>query len=158
MQPAPKTKTDDGPGVPEAVPRTLQGVVGRLGVAAIDRIWVFPPLVRGRRESGLIALSCFAGPPAGAERRVLWTAPYAAERSGRGLVIDWTLVEQGEAPPDRFPRVMQGVVQRAAQAPGEPREVEIAGHDERWAEFLSEFEAELLLPPESPPSPPEVTT
>lgn len=157
MQPAPKTKTDNGPGVPEAVPQTLQGVVQRLGVAAIDRLWVFPPLVRGRRESGLIALSCFAGPPSGADRRVLFTAPYAAERTGRGLEIDWTLVEQGEAPPDRFPRVMQGVVQRAAQAPGEPREVEIAGRDEPWAEFLSEFDADLLLPTPSP-TPPEATT
>jgi len=40
----------------------------RLGPAAIDRLWIFPPLVRGRREWGLVAAGCFDG--AGARRPV----------------------------------------------------------------------------------------
>lgn len=147
LRPAPKPRNEQGPGVPEAAPRTAQGVVRRLGVRTIDRLWIFPPLVQGRRESGLVAVSCFDG----RERRSLWTAPYTAERTGKGLEIDWTLIEQGVAPPDRFPRVMNGVVQRAAHALGEPEEIEIAGSEAHWATFLEGFDADLLLPPEPQP-------
>ena len=48
---------DAGPGVPEALPRTLAMVVARLGAERIDRLWIFPPLIRGRREWGLVAAS-----------------------------------------------------------------------------------------------------
>src|SRR6185503_4397282 len=62
-----------GPGVPEALPRTLAMVVDRLGAERIDRLWIFPPLIRGRREWGLVAASAYAD---GGERRLLHTAPY----------------------------------------------------------------------------------
>ena len=48
-----------GPGVPEAIPRTLQMMARTLGELEIDRLWVFPPLVNKRKERGLVAVSCF---------------------------------------------------------------------------------------------------
>jgi hypothetical protein len=141
----------DGPGVPEAVPRTAQELMDRLGVEMVDRLWIFPPRVRGRRESGLLAASRRIENSREAERRLLVTAPYVAERTGKGLTIDWTLVEQGEAPADRFPRMMAGVVRRAGDDFGDPREVQVAGDESRWRAFLEEFDAGLLLPePEAP--------
>ena len=49
----------ENPGVPEAIPRTLQMMARRLGEREIDRLWVFPPLIDGRKERGLVAVSCF---------------------------------------------------------------------------------------------------
>lgn len=135
-------KHEPGPGVPEALPRTLRMIGERLGPESLDRLWIFPPLVRGRRERGLVAASSFhAGD---GERRVLFTAPYTAERTGKGLAIEFVLNEQGEAPPDRLPRIMDGVVLRSGDELGDPREVEIAGEPERFQELMAEFDPALL--------------
>lgn len=150
QHPGMKKRDDDGPGVPEAVPRTAQGLVARLGLATVDRLWIFPPMIRGRRESGLVAASRRIENSPDPDRRLLVTAPYVAERSGRGLSIDWSLVEQGEAPADRFPRMMEGVVRRAGDELGDAREVELAGDPERWTAFLGEFEPDLLMPETEP--------
>jgi hypothetical protein len=141
-----RSKEGEGPGVPEAVPRTAQELVARLGLVMVDRLWIFPPLVRGRRESGLLAASRRIENSPDPRRRLLVTAPYVAERTGKGLSIDWTLVEQGEAPADRFPRMMEGVARRAGDDFGDAREVELAGDEVRWHAFLDEFDADLLLP------------
>ena len=133
-------KDNRGPGVPEAIPRTLQLVARSLGEGEIDRLWVFPPLIRGRKEWGLVAASCFAD---GGARR-LYTAQYTAERSGTSLTVDAGMAEEGEAPPDRLPRVMTGVVRRSEVDLGEPRTVEIAGDPEKFREFMDEFDPSLL--------------
>ena len=138
-------KHDRDPGVPEAIPRTLQMVARRLGEAEIDRLWVFPPLINGRKEWGLIAASCFA---AGGARR-LYAAQYSAERTGVSLSVDAGLAEEGQAPPDRLPRVMRGVVRRSGIGLGDPRTVDISGDPERFHELMSEFEADLLEPVET---------
>ena len=39
---------------PEAMGRFLTQLGERIGVERIDRVWVFPSLVRGRREWGLV--------------------------------------------------------------------------------------------------------
>jgi hypothetical protein len=134
---------DAGPGVPEALPRTLAMVVDRLGAEHIDRLWIFPPMIRGRREWGLVAASVFG---ADGERRRLHTAPYTAERTGTGLQVAFDLHEQGEAPPDRLPRVMSGVVHRSPEELGEPREVVVEGNPEPIAELMAEFDPGLLEP------------
>ncbi len=149
-------KQDQGPGVPEAIPRTVQGLGQRLGPDTLDRVWIFPPMIRGRREWGLVAVSRF-GPAAADERaeerrRLLFTAPYAAERTGKGLTVEWSLVEQGEALPDRLPRVMDGVVRRAGDELGEAREVEIGGAPEHFEALLDELGRDLLEP--APPAEP----
>ena len=126
--------------MPEAIPRTLQLVARSLGEGEIDRLWVFPPLIRGRKEWGLVAASCFAD---GGARR-LYTAQYTAERSGASLTVEAGMAEEGQAPPDRLPRVMNGVVRRSEIDLGEPRTVEIAGDPERFQELMSEFDPSLL--------------
>lgn len=136
---------DDGPGVPEAIPRTLQGAVDQLGAETVDRVWVFPPRIKGRKESGLIVVSRFSGDEA-SERRDLFTASYAAERTGRGLTVDWGLSEEGTAPPDRLPPVMEGVMRRSGDDGGTPREFELRGDLERIEACFGEWEESLLDP------------
>jgi len=131
---------DAGPGVPEALPRTLREVGRRLGPAAIDRLWIFPPMVRGRREWGLVAASCFDG----SQARRLITARYSAQRTGRGLYLDSRLLDEGVAPADRLPRVMEGVVKRGPRPLGSPRVVEVAGGTEAFDALMADFEGDLF--------------
>ncbi len=131
---------DAGPGVPEALPRTLREVGRRLGPAAIDRLWIFPPMVRGRREWGLVAASCFDG----SQARRLVTARYSAQRTGRGLYLDSRLLDEGVAPADRLPRVMEGVVKRGPRPLGSPRMVEVAGGTEAFEALMAGFDGDLF--------------
>jgi len=131
---------DDGPGVPEALPRTLREVGERLGPEAVDRLWIFPPLIRGRREWGLVAAGCFDG--SGARRLV--TARYAAQRTGKGLYLKTQLVDQGVAPADRLPRVMEGVVKRGPAPLGSPRPEEVGGSAEAFDALMEDFASELF--------------
>ena len=145
----PKRSDDAGPGVPEAIPRGLQHLLDRYGGDALDRIWIFPPMISGRKEWGLLVASVFI--EGGSEdRRVLVSAPYTAERTGKGLTLDRSHQEQGEAPPDRFPRVVDGVVRRAEKDLGEPREIFVEGNADAVVAVLDEYDRELL-DPELPP-------
>jgi hypothetical protein len=131
--------TQDDVGVPEALPRALAQLGERLGVAALDRLWIFPPMRRGRRERGLIAVSAFQE---GEQRRSLVTVTYVAEETGRqGVQVETAFTHEGEAPPDRFPAVMRGVVQRGGEERGEPREVEIGGSPGALEGLLDELSA-----------------
>ncbi len=132
--------SEDGPGVPEALPRAVRKLGSRVGHAAVDCLWIFPPLVRGRREWGLVAASCF---DQGASRRVV-TARYTAERTGRGLYLDTRLLDEGVAPADRLPRVMEGVVRRGPRPLGSPRLVELGGSEEAFESLLEGFPGELF--------------
>lgn len=128
----------DDIGVPEALPRTLELVRERLGVASLDRLWIFPPMRRGRRERGLIAVSAFQ---AGEERRSLLTVTYVAEHSGKeGVKVETAFTREGEAPADRFGAVMKGVVLRGGEERGEPKEVEIGGSAESLEQLIDEFD------------------
>jgi hypothetical protein len=132
----------EDPGVPEALPRSLVHARDRLGVEGIDRLWIFPPIRRGRRERGLVALSLYLE---GEARRRLLTLAYLGERTGKGLTLEHAFHEEGEAPPELLPRVMAGVVRRAGEAYGEPREVEIEGSAERFGALVDEFDPALLV-------------
>lgn len=123
-------------GVPEALPRTLELLRERVGVAAIDRLWIFPPMRRGRRERGLVAVSTFLE---GVDRRGLVSVTYVAEHSGKeGVKVEASFTPEGEAPADRFPTMMKGVVMRGGEERGEPREVEIEGSASRFLELLDD--------------------
>lgn len=130
------------PGVPEAVPRTLIRIRDEIRVGFIDRLWIFPPVRRGRREQGLVAVSTFLD--GSDDRRGLVTAAYVAEHTGRGVSVTPSVSHEGEAPPDRFPTVIEGVVRRSGDELGEPREVEIGGEPARFEELLEEFDTEFL--------------
>ncbi len=150
----PGERKESGPGVPEAIPRGLQSLLHRYGGERLDRVWIFPPLVSGRRESGLLVASVFVEGPE-AERRVLVSSPYSGERTGKGLRLDWTVQEQGEAPADRFPRVVEGVVRRAEKDLGEPEELIVDGDEAALLEALSGYPSELLDPALPPVAAPE---
>lgn len=137
MTPANVSKSkDDDPGVPEALPRTLIRLREQLGVDRIDRLWIFPPVRRGRRERGLIAVSTFQDH---GDRRGVVTVAYSAEHTGRGTTVEPVFTEEGEAPPDRFPPVMQGVVRRSGEGP-DPREVVIEGSGQKFEELMEGYD------------------
>jgi hypothetical protein len=132
-----RTETDGAdPGVPGALGRTLAQLRERLGVQVLDRLWIFPPFRRGRREQGLIAVSTYH---ADADRRGVVTVSYSAEETGKGITVEPSFTREGEAPPDRFPILMRGVVQRGGEERGEPREVEIEGSVEKFDDLLEEL-------------------
>jgi hypothetical protein len=138
MRPAGEARDKSGdPGVPEALPRTLIRLRDRLGVENIDRLWIFPPVRTGRREQGLIAVSLFQP---GRQRREVLTVSYHAEHTGQGITVEPAFLEVGEAEPDRFPPVMQGVVRRSGEGAEEPREVEIDGTGRLFEELMEEYD------------------
>ena len=141
MSEASETARSPNPGVPEALPRTLIRLRDRLGVVSLDRLWIFPPMRKGRREQGVVAVSAFTEHEG---RRGVVTVAYNAEETGAGVTVDPSFTWEGEAPPDRFPGLMRGVVRRAGEQYGEPREVEIDGSDERFEELLAGFDADFL--------------
>jgi len=126
------------PGVPEALPRVLIRVRDHFGSGLIDRLWLFPPVRRARREQGLVAVSTFLE---GQQRRAMVTVAYTAEHSGAGVSIETWFTQEGEALPERFPAVMLGVVNRTKETPGEAREVEISGSGQKFEELMEGFDA-----------------
>lgn len=140
LRPEPSASSD--PGVPEAIPRVLIRVRDQLGVSSIDRMWIFPPVRKGRREQGLVAVSTFLDE--GEDRRSMVTVKYVAEHTGRGVTVTPALTLEGDAPSDRFPAVIEGVVRRSGDELGEPREVEIDGAAARFEELLEEFDTAFL--------------
>ena len=131
-------ESSSDPGVPEAMPRVLIRVRDHFGSELIDRLWLFPPVRRGRREQGLVAVSTFLE---GQERRAMVTVAYTAEHSGAGVSIETSFTQEGEAFPERFPAVMLGVVDRTRETPGEAREVEISGSGQKFEELMEDFDA-----------------
>jgi hypothetical protein len=121
------------PGVPGALGEALRRLTDRMPPERVDRLWIFPPIRKGRRESGLLAASCFAG----SDRRLLVTLAYRAEETGSGIAFDASFQEEGEAPDDRLPRVIEGVIQRSGEQLGEPRSVDLGGVPEALEDLLS---------------------
>ena len=131
------TRKQDDPGVPEALPRTLLRLRDRIGVETIDRLWIFPPVRRGRREQGLIAVSTFQH---GEERRSMITVTYNAEHTGKGVTVEPAFTVEGAAPAETFPPVMEGVVRRSGEGAGEPREIVIDGTASKFEELMEEYD------------------
>ncbi|MFH1765626.1 MAG: hypothetical protein ABIF09_15670 [Gemmatimonadota bacterium] len=122
--------------VPEALGRLLALLEKRVSADAMDRVWIFPPLVRGRKEWGLVAVSCLTEDPS---QRTLVTGRYAAEMTGKGVLFQPEFMSEGSAPPDRLPHVMDGVVRRSDLQLGVPRVTEIGGDAEKYWDLLVEY-------------------
>ncbi len=122
--------------VPEAVGRLLALLEKRVGARAMDRIWIFPPLIKGRKEWGLVAVSCLTDDPS---RRTLVTGRYTAEMTGKGVLFRPEFMSEGSAPPDRLTHVMDGVVRRSDLHLGVPRETEIGGDLDCFLGLLVEY-------------------
>ncbi|MDZ7780489.1 MAG: hypothetical protein U5R14_11260 [Gemmatimonadota bacterium] len=130
------------PGVPEAIPRALIRIRDEIGAPFIERLWIFPPVRRGRQEQGLVAVSTFLD--GASDRRGMVTVAYVAEHTGHGVSVTPSVSHEGEAPADRFAAVIEGVVRRSGDELGEPREVEVGGEPARFEELLEEFDTEFL--------------
>lgn len=143
---SPLGRREHDPGVPEALPRALIRLREELGVEKIDRLWIFPPVRQGRREHGLIAVSTFQEDD---ERRDMLTVAYRAEHTGKGVTVEPTLTHQGEAPPDRFPPVMRGVVRRLDEDGEEAREVDISASPQKFEELMEEYDDVFIEAPET---------
>jgi hypothetical protein len=124
-----------------AAPATaaLQHVLAHLHEVAaaeeIDHVWLFSPRDLSGRESGLLVLSLRTGDDAPAQRRLL-TVAYETEAGARELRVARTVTEQGRAPADRIPRLMQGVLARLRDEPGDPVETPIRFDPARWTALL----------------------
>jgi hypothetical protein len=143
------------PGVPTALLQVVTELLQRVSPERVEHLWIFPPLRRGRREHGLVSAGCLPEPGEGGARpgeggarsaegrdppefrRLLVTLSYRAEETGKGIQLHSRFQEEGEAPADRLPRVMRGVVRRAEAGPGDPVLVEGAGDPERLAAELA---------------------
>lgn len=124
------------PGVPEALPRAGRALGGQVDPGRMDRLWVFPPVRRGRREHGLLVVSLLR--PDDPLRRTLVTLRYQAEETGKGVTFEPVLREEGEAPPDRLPRIIEGVVRRSEMEGGDPREIPVEGDPVQFENWLAE--------------------
>jgi hypothetical protein len=122
--------------IPEAMGRLLALLHRRVDAQSVDHLWIFPPLVRGRKEWGLVAVSCLTDDPA---QRAVVTGRYAAELTGKGVLFESEFLSEGLAPPDRLPLVMDGVVRRSDLQLGTPREKRIGGDTELFLQVLAEY-------------------
>lgn len=122
-------------GVPGALSQALGRLAERVAPASMDRVWIFPPLTQGRAERGLVAAGCFVE----GGRRLLVTLAYRAEETGEGITFRPHFQEEGEAPEDRLPRIMEGVVKRSAQGLDAPRSVSIRGEPSAFQALMEEL-------------------
>jgi len=105
----------------------LADLGARLGVAAIDELWVFPTRRLGTLDSTVIVVSAFA--EGEDDRRRVLTAHYTVRRDPRGRpVVQQEIVEHAIAPADRIARVVDGVLRRLDE--------EFAGDEQRFAELV----------------------
>lgn len=145
------SRVEDDPGVPEAMGRALEALLEAVGGRRIETLWLFPPLRKGRREHGLLCAGCALTaaeegeespsdhPEPRSDRLLLVTLAYRSEETGKAVEFQSRYAEEGEAPPDRLPVVIEGVVRRADAGSGEPRSVRIEGDPERIDALLEEF-------------------
>jgi|TARA_Y100000996_G_scaffold401338_1_gene372175 chemotaxis protein CheY-P-specific phosphatase CheC len=131
---------DSGPGVPEAITQILGKMSSQLKTENIETIWIFPPMIKKRKEWGLIAVSCFAE----GTSRSLYTGRYFAQREGGKLSLDVEISEEGSAPVDSLARVMIGVVKRSQIDLGSPKAYMIEGKIEVFETLLKDLEDELM--------------
>ncbi len=127
---------EDDPGVPDAVARALRALESQVGTPRLDRLWIFPPLRNGRRETGVLAAGCYTD----SDRRLLVTLAYRSEETGKGIAFESTFQEEGEAPADRLPRIMEGVVRRLDGGAGDPRSIRVEGDPATFRQIVQELD------------------
>lgn len=126
----------EDPGVADGRARALRELARRISPDRLDRIWVFPPFRNGRKETGVVAAGCYTA----GERHLLVTLAYRAEETGEGITFEVSVREEGEAPADRLPRIMTGVLRRLRDEPGDPETHEIAGSAARFRQVVEELD------------------
>lgn len=122
-------------GVPGALAEALALLRRRIPAERLDRVWIFPPLVDGRSESGVVAAGCFGE----GGRRDLVTVSYRARETGRGVSFTPVFAEQGTAPAESLPRVIAGVARRAGAGFGDPGLTRLGGDPGAFDRLVGEW-------------------
>jgi hypothetical protein len=134
------------PAIGEPLRLLLADLPGRFPPELIDRIWIFAPREIAGRESGLVVLS-LRGPEQardGARRLVTWRYEAVRDR-GRVRRTD-SVAEQGSAPTERIPRLIEGVLARMGDAAETPIAEAVAGDPGRWDAFLDSLGIAVVDP------------
>ena len=128
----------------------LAGVERHIAAERIDRVWIFPPMGSGGRETGLVVFALFPqedDAAADSRRRDVHLLRYRAE-SDRGRVTrEESFTREALAPLERLPAVIAGVRRRLKDAAGEEDPVEhaIGGDGATWDELTEDAAAAALL-------------
>jgi hypothetical protein len=120
----------------EAQRELLRELPGRVPVERIERIWVFGVRQVGERESGLIVLSLLPPPERAEDQRQVVTWRYEAERVRGRLQRSDAVAEEGWAPAERIPRLIEGVLARLRDETENPVTETIGGSERRWTALL----------------------
>ena len=146
-------RTSDLPlGTSDLIPRILLRIRREVGAENVDRLWVFEPLRRGRRESGLVVISALRGE---SEHRTILTIAYHGSRTAPGSRLVHELNHLGRAAPGRLDRIVGAVERRTARlglADGVGEVVlegAVNGSPDRFAELVAECSVHLDRPLES---------
>lgn len=121
----------------EPLRQLLAELPGTFPPERVDHIWLFAPRERGGRELGLVVLSLMEGAGGEGEQRQVVTWRYEATREKGAVRRQDSLAEQGWAPAERIPRLIEGVVARAGDEAEDPIAEAIGGDAERWSAFLA---------------------
>jgi hypothetical protein len=120
----------------EALQRLLLDLPATFPPESIDRVWLFAPRERAGRETGLVVLSLRETDAGDEDARRLVTWRYEAVREKKALRRTDALTEQGRAPADRIPRLIDGVLARLGDEAENPVAESIGGDPARWDVFL----------------------
>lgn len=117
--------------------RVLGQLHERFPPERIDRLWIFDAHQGKLRETGLFVASLLTGEQEPAEQRILVTIRYDTETVKGGVQVNESVEEEGRAPRDRIERVIEGVLRRTGDEPGESFVEAIEGDAERWSALLT---------------------
>lgn len=134
MIPAPPPPDRSNPHLAAA----LAAAAERIPPDRIDQVWIFPPRLRGQRESGLGVIAAYAGEPDD-PRRTLHTVQYDAETLRGTVKRTDALLEEGTVPRDRLDRLVDGIVRRLGGGLETPEVRELGGDPAEWAALLGEL-------------------
>jgi len=136
--------------VTSTLAEVLAGAERHVAAERIDRVWVFPPMGQGGRETGLVVFALFPledDEESRFQRRDVHLLRYRAE-SDRGKVTrEESFTREALAPLERLPAVIAGVRRRLKDAAGDedPLEHAIGGDGAAWDALTESAMAAAVL-------------
>ena len=121
-----------------SLPVLLESLAPRVDVTTIDELYLFPT----RRVQGVESTVFVFSVHEPEERRRVITAHLRATRNKRGEpTIETKLDEHGTTPPERIPRVIEGVLKRLSEdfAATPPSHCRIDRSPERWHALIEQL-------------------
>ena len=121
-----------------SLPVLLESLAPRIDVTTIDELYVFPT----RRLQGVESTVFVFSVHEPEERRRVITAHLRATRNKRGEpTVETKLDEHATTPPERIPRVIEGVLKRLSEdfAATPPSHCRIDRSPERWQALIEQL-------------------